>query len=689
MLTSIAQRLVAHITLHVSRLARLDSLSRAALITLAVASVCSTAFAFDSANETTRATNIAANADDVNESFRAARYAVASEESLNRKYRLEPGKAVASEHQAIAASLVSAMLDVREFGDAPDRLVVDDVLRTQTIYLGATQKMYAAVDRGNTRLALALDRGVVDPAFRRIERAVEQRAEVHEVQSEAELASLRATQQKVIVGTIFFSLLEMACLGMFTIVLLTYQWRLKATHRAKIDKLENAALNDNLTGLGNHRAYQEDLEREISRAKRYGEPLTLALLDVDDFKVVNDRNGHMHGDSVLIKLAGMLGSLRLEDRAFRIGGDEFAVIFPHTPIDRATATMQRIRDAVQAEVFGCTVSVGLATVSGPECGVVTLQAQADAAMYTGKRAGRNGVTVFDESLGDMWLLSPAKIHNLHALIAAGSIPVAYQPIWDVSECRVLAYEALARPDAKYGFNGPQDAFDLAERIGCAHELDAVCRAGALASADELPSDALLFINVSPQSLDHCRLNVPEFVKAVRAAGLTPDRVVIEITERSITRVDAIFDSALELQNHGFRLALDDTGAGNSGLEMLSRLPLEFVKVDREVIVKALGDRNARGVLAGIIAIAESTGAYVIAEGIETKEMLEFVCRLGTQAISSRGVHGVQGYLLKRPSNTFLQASETIPIKVLLEDVAASAPLGSRDVSTLGLVGSAP
>jgi len=107
---------------------------------------------------------------------------------------------------------------------------------------------------------------------------------------------------------------------------------------------------------------------------------------------------------------------------------------------------------------------------------------------------------------------------------------------------------------------------------------------------------------------------------------------------------------------------------------LSRLPLEFVKVDRDVIVKALGDRNARGVLAGIIAIAENTGAYVIAEGIETTEMLEFVCRLGTQATSNRGVHGVQGYLLKRPSSTFLEASEARHIKVLLEDVAAGAPL---------------
>jgi EAL domain-containing protein (putative c-di-GMP-specific phosphodiesterase class I) len=273
----------------------------------------------------------------------------------------------------------------------------------------------------------------------------------------------------------------------------------------------------------------------------------------------------------------------------------------------------------------------------------------------------------------MWLLSPDKIHNLHELIATGSVPVVFQPIWDVRECRILAYEALARPDPKYGFNGPQDAFDLAERIGCAHELDAICRKGTLAAAGELPVGALLFINVSPQSLDHGRLDPHDFVKAVRAAGLTPQRVVIEITERSISRVDAVIDSAHALQKLGFRLALDDTGSGNSGLEMLSRLPLEFVKIDREVIVKALDDRNARGVLAGIVAIADSTGAYVIAEGIETPEMLDFVCRLPAQAAPSRGIHGVQGFLLRRPSETFPQANETKDIEALLKDALIGAP----------------
>jgi EAL domain-containing protein (putative c-di-GMP-specific phosphodiesterase class I) len=275
--------------------------------------------------------------------------------------------------------------------------------------------------------------------------------------------------------------------------------------------------------------------------------------------------------------------------------------------------------------------------------------------------------VFDASMAGMWLLSPKKIHSLRQLIEAGSMQIVFQPIWDVQEGTVLAYEALARPDSQYGFNGPQEAFDLAERIGRAHELDTVCREAALASAGDLPAGALLFINVSPQSLDHDRLDPLRLQEIVRAAGLAPERVVIEITERSITQVDAVIEAARELQRHGFRLALDDTGAGNSGLEILGRLTFDFIKIDREVIVKALSDKNARGVLAGIVAIALATDAYVIAEGIENLEMLDFVCRPAIHEV--RGVRGVQGYLLRRPNQTFPDPDEDESIKAMLKQFA--------------------
>jgi len=216
----------------------------------------------------------------------------------------------------------------------------------------------------------------------------------------------------------------------------------------------------------------------------------------------------------------------------------------------------------------------------------------------------------------------------------------------------LGYEALTRPAPEYGLRGPQEAFDIAERIGRAHDLDALCRAAILARAAELPADALLFVNLSPQTLDHNILAGTALLDAVAAAGLTPDRVVLELTERSMARLDVVVREGARLRALGFKLALDDTGAGNAGLEMLSHLPVDFVKVDRSIVVGAADDGAARAVLAGIIAIARETGAYVIAEGIEDAEMLGLVRHAGgPSATRGEGVRGAQGYFLGRPSPT--------------------------------------
>lgn len=646
---------------------RLAIWSRVVSVILVTVLIGSTLYAFEASSATRQASSLAQTAESLNDHFWAAREAVAAEQSLERKYRLEPGTGVFAAHRASAAALVKAMKTVQVLGSPRDRSAADDILRAHEAYLSATKHVFQAVDRHNTALAIAIDHRVVAPVFRHIERAVDERAKTQTTIAERSLKMLTQTQRLTTTVTGCLSALGLISLGIFLMILSTYRRRLTATHQAELQKVERAALIDNLTGIGNHRAYQEDFHREVSRANRYGEALSLALLDIDDFKVINDRDGHLQGDRVLTALATLLRSHRAVDRSYRVGGDEFAVILPHTSLEEAKELMERLRAKVQALPFASTVSIGLATLTGSKCDGETLRAQADAAMYATKRAGRNSVTAFDVSLDGMWLLSAPKINSLRQMIADRSMSVAFQPIWDVERCKVLAYEALARPHHKYGLGGPQDAFDLAERIGRAHELDAVCREAALARAPELPDDALLFINVSPQSLDHGRLDPLEFAETVRAAGLKPERVVIEITERSITQVEAVISAATALQKRGFQLALDDTGAGNSGLEIMSRLGLEFVKIDREVVVKALTDKNARGVLAGIVAIADATGAYVIAEGIEDREMLDFVCGGVKRDAPKRGIHGVQGYLLRPPTEAFPELTDTEDIEAMLQE----------------------
>src|SRR6202022_1579816 len=135
----------------------------------------------------------------------------------------------------------------------------------------------------------------------------------------------------------------------------------------------------------------------------------------------------------------------------------------------------------------------------------------------------NTVVTYEDIRESVSLIAPAKVHALHRLLSERRVNVAFQPIWDIGPDRILAFEALPRPPVDYGFSGPQEAFDIAEKIGRAHELDYLCAHAILARAGELPADALLFLNLTPQTLDHEVLTGAVLLEAVFAAGLTPER----------------------------------------------------------------------------------------------------------------------------------------------------------------------
>jgi diguanylate cyclase (GGDEF)-like protein len=645
-------------------------LQRVASVGFASVLLASAIFAIGAAVITKQTLQDVSTANVLNALYQEARYEVGAEESLERKYRLEPSPEVRADHRAAERSLENAIRAVAAAGDAEDRLISVKVLKAHAGYVSATKLMFAAVDRNQPALALSLDHNKIDPVFGVVEASVFGEAADQRSETNVIVEHLKEIQSRVIALTVALSLLNLLFFIAYFWLLMTYRRRLGETHDVEIKALEEASLIDHLTNIGNHRAYQEDLRREASGAARHDKPLSLALIDIDDMKVVNDQNGHMHGDIVLAALGSLLRNIRAEDRPFRLGGDEFGLLLSNTSEHEAALLMERLRQQAKESLSGATISIGIASLKGSACETETLQAQADAALYAAKRAGRNSVVSFDESNDGMWLLSPTKVQQLLRLIADEAVTIAFQPIWDVEGCAILAYEALARPAKDYGFDGPQDAFDLAERVGRAHELDAVCRRATLRRAKELPAGVLLFINVSPQSLDRGRLNAIEFSNEVVAAGLTPQQVVIEITERSVAQLAVVVRAAKDLQRIGFRLALDDTGAGNAGLEMLSQLPVEFVKIDREIIVKAMTDKSARGVMAGIVAIARETGAYVIAEGIEDVHMLDLAYGGGSGSSKHRrGVHGVQGYLLQRPSELIPTPGDPCVIRDLLRATA--------------------
>jgi len=421
--------------------------------------------------------------------------------------------------------------------------------------------------------------------------------------------------------------------------------RLLRVHRMA---LENATL-DGLTQLGNHRAFQDELAHAVARAHRYGDSLSLILFDLDDFKQANDRHGHRHGDELLRRVADVLRAGRESDRAFRLGGDEFALLLPSTGELDAAEAARRILRQLRAEHVA--VSLGLGELSSG-VDADALRQQADSAVYEAKRRGGQTAVAFSEISADVALVTRERAQALRDAIAEGAVTSVFQPIWNLhGERELLAVEALARIDARFGFESPAEAFEVAEQIGRVHDLDVLCVTRALERAGDLPPDALLFINLAPQTLDRDAAGDDWLRDVIERSGLDPRRVVLEVTERLGGRTAAVLKALRGLRELGVRIALDDVGTGNSGLELLSAIGADFVKVDRSVVKNAGTDRSARAVLLAIAAFASQTGAAVIAEGIEDASVLAVVRGID-ELIDAGGprIHAGQGYGLGRPAH---------------------------------------
>jgi diguanylate cyclase (GGDEF)-like protein len=429
-------------------------------------------------------------------------------------------------------------------------------------------------------------------------------------------------------------------------VLLAWALGGRALARRHARAVRHAGL-DGLTELGNHRAFHEALRTAATRAGRNGDRVALAVFDVDDFKGANDRHGHQHGDELLRRVAGELAIGGAAARAFRTGGDEFALILPAHSEDDAAVAAARVQAALAAGGVG--VSAGVSATRPEMRDERLLRREADAALYEAKRRGLREPVAFAEVREDIAICTPAKADALLRLLEAPAIPVAFQPIWEVATGRLLGLEALARPPLELGLSGPAEAFDVAEQLGRVRDLDARCVRSVLARAAEVPEGALLFLNLAPVSLHGAPEEIDWLLAAAVRHGIATERIVVEVTERSVTRAPHVVRSFRRLRKQGFRVALDDLGAGNAGLEMLRSFAFDFVKVDRAVVAAAPREAGARAVLSAVGAFARETGTLVILEGVEDP------AALGTLQAVARGdggsrpsIHGAQGFGLGRP-----------------------------------------
>jgi diguanylate cyclase (GGDEF)-like protein len=410
----------------------------------------------------------------------------------------------------------------------------------------------------------------------------------------------------------------------------------------------HAAEHDDLTGLPNRVFFKKAVEDQL----RLGEGrFTIALLDLDGFKKVNDTFGHAMGDAVLIETTKRLNKIiGPQDVLARIGGDEFVLLIGGADIATAQATARGVLLAVARPYDTAPhnaylgVSIGLAEFPEHGSDYSVLLKNADTAMYHSKNAGKNRVSVFtpQQTIADF------SIQNaIHNGIQEGEFYLDFQPQYDRSR-RLIGAEALMRWNSRdFGLVPPDKFIPIVEESGLMPFLGTWALRFAchqLRQIQSLKPDFIMSVNVSP--VQFCAKDFDQQVlQAIAESGVRPTGVVLEITESTLMHSQEQTERALaKLRERGIRFSIDDFGTGFSSLAYLTRLPVSSIKIDK-VIVRAIEDeRNAspndKQLVTAMINLAHSIDLTVVAEGVENESQLAF--------LKQSGCNLFQGYLLGSP-----------------------------------------
>jgi diguanylate cyclase (GGDEF)-like protein len=409
------------------------------------------------------------------------------------------------------------------------------------------------------------------------------------------------------------------------------------------DQLLDAADKDALTALPNRRFFTERVQHALVLNARGHDKLAVLFLDVDDFKLINDSLGHAAGDEALRAVATRLRECTREaDTVARLGGDEFAILCEDIGAEaNAIATCQRIVAALarpltlQGRTVSVRASIGLAIHSDEEGKTaVELLRDADTAMYRAKAASRGGFQLFEESMHAHQLARLQLEADLEQAVQDGQFRLVYQPILDVATQRLVGVEALLRWDHPHRDIQPQEFIKLAEDSGHIIGLGRWVRREACRQTAEWQGthaaarDMALAVNISARELVDGAF-VDSVDSALMHSGLTPDHLILEITESVMLSDETVAIANLrQLRGHGVHVAVDDFGTGYSSLSYLKRLPVDGLKIDRS-FVEGLGvEREKSAIVRATIAFARALGLVVTAEGIENADQLERLRAMG-------------------------------------------------------------
>ena len=416
-------------------------------------------------------------------------------------------------------------------------------------------------------------------------------------------------------------------------------------------RLDHLAHFDPVTGLLNRNAFNEYLQSESTAPMSRGKQLGLLLLDIDNFKSVNDTFGHQLGDQLLRQIAERLSaSVRDGDKVFRIGGDEFAVAFVRIDsAERAVEITRRLFDQftrrfrLESQEIEAAVSGGISLYPRDADSIQALASNADTAMYLAKRNGKNRFEVFEAGMNVVMQQRLRVTKELRKALERDQIHLVYQIQADVDDLKVVGVEALLRWNhPELGTVQPKDFIPIAEETGLIIALGrwtirAACREASTWHALGI-RDVRIAVNVSVRQMRDDQL-LACIDEALAETGLEPRLLELEITESLLLEnIDENIALLKQLRARGINLSIDDFGTGYSSMAYLHQLPIDRLKIDKSFVHNIPGDGEV--ITTAIIAMAHRLGIGVIAEGVENQVQLDF--------LRGADCDVVQGYLLSRP-----------------------------------------
>lgn len=423
--------------------------------------------------------------------------------------------------------------------------------------------------------------------------------------------------------------------------------------------IQRQATVDTLTSLPNRRRMMEELDCAISRSQRHKQFGAVIFLDLDHFKDINDTQGHHMGDLVLQYFAELLRkAVRTEDVVARFGGDEFVILVQDLgeKPQEARAKVLTIADKImemgktackqEGLEYEIEVSGGIVMFRGNHYSSNDLLKQADLAMYKVKNYGRKGFSFYDDSMAVEAEYRVTMIRELRQGIENGEFELHFQPLMNISGNLVFA-EALLRWKRPSQRIVPAGEFiDFMSSLPMMTEVgvwvfDSVCaQIQTWKNEGHWRSDCAIFVNISPKQFEDEQF-ARQVKQTIKKYDINPQQLVLEITEESlINNLDRVHGQLMELIDFGLRIALDDFGTGYSSLAMLQKLPVQFVKLDREFINDLSSSKDTYSIVKAVIKLCHILSLEVIAEGVETEEQHTILKQLGCNYF--------QGYYFDKP-----------------------------------------